>query len=307
MYFRPPTAPAPGVRKERSERGTADRSWCTSCSPSSRVRHGDTAAYGRIRTMDTPVGSGTSQPPRGSPTRPRRRRFPPHAQADPGPTPPSRERLSPARRSGAVSMSGSRDRRSPPTPGRAPAPRLGPDRSTRRARRGSDRVALTSSSTRVEAEPERASLGVPADAPQRSRMDDLSTEIANPLQRRVHVGNREVRERHPIAGARSTRVEAQGGTFRMGLPAFAFTLGTSLELHVQEPAPESASPGRIVGGELHESERQGHPTTIPARPMLGERDTVGASRIRVRHPRREVVHEEAIGHPVRDAIGRGGR
>ena len=59
-------------------------------------------------------------------------------------------------------------------------------------------------------------------------MDDLSAELANPLQRGVHVGNRKVRERHPITGARSTWVEAEGGTSRMGLPAFALTLGASV-------------------------------------------------------------------------------
>jgi hypothetical protein len=48
------------------------------------------------------------------------------------------------------------------------------------------------------------------------------------------------------------------------LPAFAFSVGAVPELQIEEPAPESASARRVVGGELHEAERQGHATTIAA-------------------------------------------
>jgi len=122
----------------------------------------------------------------------------------------------------------------------------------------------------VDGKPEGTSLGVSTDAPPISRVDDLTAELADPLQRRVHVRNREIRERHPIAGARPPRVEAERGASPVGLPAFTFTLDAALKLHVQERAPEPASPGRVVGGELHESKQRGHATTIaPAYPTGG--------------------------------------
>jgi hypothetical protein len=95
-------------------------------------------------------------------------------------------------------------------------------------------------------------------------VDDFTAELANPLQRRVHVRNREIRERYPITGACPPRVEAECGASPVGLPAFTFTLDAALKLHVQEPTPEPASPGRVVGGKLHESKRRGHATTIAA-------------------------------------------
>jgi hypothetical protein len=93
-------------------------------------------------------------------------------------------------------------------------------------------------------------------------VDDLTAEVADPLQRRVHVWNGEIRERHPIAGARPSRMEAERGTSPVSLPPFPFTLVAALKLHVQEPVPEPAGPSRVVGGELDESERRSHATTI---------------------------------------------
>jgi len=57
-------------------------------------------------------------------------------------------------------------------------------------------------------------------------------------------------------------VEAEGRASAVGLPAFTFTLEAALELHVQDSVPEPPSPGWVVGGELHQSERRGHFTTI---------------------------------------------
>jgi hypothetical protein len=107
----------------------------------------------------------------------------------------------------------------------------------------------------VEGKSEGASLCVSADAPLLPRVDDLPAERANPLQGRRHVRNREIWERHPISGPRPSRMKADRGTLPAGLPAFTFTLDAAVELHVQEPAPEPASSGRIVRRKLHESER----------------------------------------------------
>ena len=107
----------------------------------------------------------------------------------------------------------------------------------------------------VEGKSEGASLCVSADAPPLPRVDDLPAERANLLQGRRHVRNREIWERHPISGPRPSRMKADRGTLPACLPAFTFTLDAAVELHVQEPAPEPASSGRIVGRKLHESER----------------------------------------------------
>jgi hypothetical protein len=112
-------------------------------------------------------------------------------------------------------------------------------------------------------------------------MDDLTPELANPLQGGVHVRNREIRERHPIAGASPPRVETERGTSPAGLPPFAFTLDPALELHVQESAPEPASPGRVVGGKLHESKVRGHATTIPATGFCGAAPSSSSCRRRL--------------------------
>ena len=116
----------------------------------------------------------------------------------------------------------------------------------------------------VGGKPEGTSLGVSTDTPLISRVDDLTAQLADPSQRRVHVRNREIRERHPIAGARSPGVEAERGASPVGLPAFTLALDAVLKLHFQEPAPENASPGRVVGGEFHKSKKRGHALTIAA-------------------------------------------
>src|SRR5712692_7443160 len=116
---------------------------------------------------------------------------------------------------------------------------------------------------RVEGESEGASLAVAADAPPLPRVDDLSSELADPIQRRFHVRDGKVRERHPVPRARSPRVQAQRGTVSARLPPVPLAVGTALQLHPQEPGPKAARPGRLVGGELHESDRRRHPATVP--------------------------------------------
>jgi hypothetical protein len=95
-------------------------------------------------------------------------------------------------------------------------------------------------------------------------MDHLSAELPNPLQPGVHVRNGEVRERHSIARARSPRMEAEGRAACVCLPSLALVLDAALELYFEKPGPEPASPGEVVGGELHEAQGQGHATTITA-------------------------------------------
>jgi hypothetical protein len=114
----------------------------------------------------------------------------------------------------------------------------------------------------LSGKPERASLGVSTDAPPLSGVDDLTAEIADPLKRRIHVRNRKVRERHLIARACPSWVEAKGRASAVGLPAFTFTFEAALELYVQDPIPEPPGPSGVIGGELHESDRRGHFTTI---------------------------------------------
>ena len=46
----------------------------------------------------------------------------------------------------------------------------------------------------LRGEPEGATLAVPADAPMLPRVDDLSAELADAAQRRLHVWDGEVRE-----------------------------------------------------------------------------------------------------------------
>jgi hypothetical protein len=96
-------------------------------------------------------------------------------------------------------------------------------------------------------------------------MDDLTAKLAHPLERDVHVRNGEVRERHAIARARSPRMETESGISFVCLPALAFATGPALELDVQEPAPEPASPGGVVRRELHEAQREDHASTIVRR------------------------------------------
>jgi hypothetical protein len=114
----------------------------------------------------------------------------------------------------------------------------------------------------VEAEPERASLAVPADAPPLPQVNDLSTELVDPVQRRFHVRDGEVWERYPVAGSCAPRVKAERGIVSAGLPAFPFVGCAFPELDTQEPGPKAARPGHFVGRKLHESDRGRHYATI---------------------------------------------
>ncbi len=97
-------------------------------------------------------------------------------------------------------------------------------------------------------------------------MDDLTAELADPLQRRIHVRNREVRERHPIARSCPSRMEAKVRASVVGLPAFTFTIEAALQLHIQDSVPEPPSSSWVVGGELNKSDRRRHFTTIRLAP-----------------------------------------
>jgi hypothetical protein len=85
-------------------------------------------------------------------------------------------------------------------------------------------------------------------------VDDLAPERTDALERGVHVRDREVGERNPIAGARPSLVEAQCGVSAVGLPAFALTLATIPEFDLQELAPESTGAFGIISRELDESD-----------------------------------------------------
>jgi hypothetical protein len=113
-------------------------------------------------------------------------------------------------------------------------------------------------------------------------VDDLTAKLADPFQRHIHVRNRKVWERQPIAGPCPSGVQAKGRTSAVGLPAFTFIIEAVLELHVQDPVPEPSSSSRVVGGELHESDRRGHLTTIR---LAGSSPDTG-----FRRPRSEVAN-----------------
>ena len=85
-------------------------------------------------------------------------------------------------------------------------------------------------------------------------MDDLAPERTDTLERGVHVRDGEVGERHPIAGPRPSLMEAECGVAAVGLPAFALTLATILEINLQEFAPESTGSFGIISRELDESD-----------------------------------------------------
>ena len=86
-------------------------------------------------------------------------------------------------------------------------------------------------------------------------MDDLAPERTDPLERGIHIRNGEVGERHPIAGSRSSLVEAERRVAAVGLPTLALTLATVLEFDLQEFAPERTGSFGIIRRELDESDR----------------------------------------------------
>ncbi len=116
---------------------------------------------------------------------------------------------------------------------------------------------------RVEAEPEGASLAVPADAPPLPRVDDLSAELAHEVKRRFHVRDGEVGEGHPVPRSRAPLVQAKRGTVSASLPAVPLAVSTGVEPHPHELGPKAAGPGRLVGRELHESDGRCHSARIP--------------------------------------------
>ena len=84
---------------------------------------------------------------------------------------------------------------------------------------------------RLACEPERASLGVPADRPHIAGMDDTPTERLDPLQRLRDIAHREVGEGERIAGAAPASMDADRGASRVRLPALSLSFLASLELN----------------------------------------------------------------------------
>jgi lipoprotein-anchoring transpeptidase ErfK/SrfK len=105
-------------------------------------------------------------------------------------------------------------------------------------------------------------------------VDDLSTELADPLERDVHARNGEIRERHAVAGTRSTRMEAEGGISSVRLPSLPFALDSALQLDVEEAVPEAASTDGVVRGKLHQAQEQAHAIKIVP-PVTSRVDTIG--------------------------------
>ena len=75
---------------------------------------------------------------------------------------------------------------------------------------------------RGDSEAERASFRVPTDRPLRSGMDHASTQRGDLLERGLHIGDGEIRQRGSIAWARATFVNAEHKRRTLGLPTATF-------------------------------------------------------------------------------------
>src|SRR5262249_47271632 len=107
-----------------------------------------------------------------------------------------------------------------------------------------------------EGEPERAALGVAADRPPGPRVDHLAAELDDALQRRLDVGDLEVRQRDTVSGARAALVHTELRAPGARLPPVPFLALTRFQLDFEEPLPEAARALRVVGRELDERDHE---------------------------------------------------
>jgi hypothetical protein len=107
-------------------------------------------------------------------------------------------------------------------------------------------------SERFLRQPERASLGVPADRPCLSRVDHAPAQRLDPLHGLGEVAHREVGQGDRIAGAAPAGMNADRGRSRVRLPALSLSILASLQLNAEELRPEASRARGIVGGKLDE-------------------------------------------------------
>jgi hypothetical protein len=80
----------------------------------------------------------------------------------------------------------------------------------------------------VEREAKRASLGVFADGPLRSGMNDAPTELLHPLERSVEIAHLEIRQRDRVSRAATPAVDADDGTAIARVPTLPFARSARL-------------------------------------------------------------------------------
>jgi signal transduction histidine kinase len=105
-------------------------------------------------------------------------------------------------------------------------------------------------SAAVGGQAERRALGVTADRPSLSGVNDAAAERGDPLDSRLQIGDLEVGQREGVPGATSAGVDAHRRSIRRGLPAISLAGGTRFQRPAEQLSPEPARPFRVVGGEL---------------------------------------------------------
>ena len=81
-------------------------------------------------------------------------------------------------------------------------------------------------------------------------MNDLSTQLTNSGQRAREIGHGEVRQRHGVARALSSRMKAELGPAGMSLPALSFRGFPVLQTDIEQSGPEPVGTVGIVCREL---------------------------------------------------------
>lgn len=97
---------------------------------------------------------------------------------------------------------------------------------------------------------EWAALGVFADRPLCSGMDDAAAECPDLPERGIEIADREIRERERISGPAPPAVHADDRILSPRLPAVPIGLATRLQVCAEELRPEAPSAIRVVGREL---------------------------------------------------------
>src|SRR5262249_42809109 len=114
---------------------------------------------------------------------------------------------------------------------------------------------VLSATRRLPGQPERTSLGVPADRPSLPRVHDAPPERFHSLQRLSDIGDREVGQRKGIAWASSALVDADRWAWRVRLPAIALWTLAILQLNAEKLSPEVSGAHGVISGKLDEGQR----------------------------------------------------
>ena len=85
----------------------------------------------------------------------------------------------------------------------------------------------------------------------RPGMDHASPERGDLLERGLHIGNREIRQRCRVARAGTALVDSDHGSPALSLPAATFGLAALGQLDAEQPGPEPAGSVRIISRKLN--------------------------------------------------------